>query len=231
VSLGPVDVLCIGAHPDDVEVAMGGTVVKMIKDGLRVGLVDLTDGEPTPFGTHEIRMREAALATAALGATWRRTLEHPNRSLEPTLDARRELAELIRETTPRLLFTHYPHDGHPDHVAACALVEAARFWAKLVKTDMAGAPHYPAHIYHFMAVHLRLHEKPTFIVDITDELPAKMSAMHCYASQFANNPKNTEFARHVESTAAYFGGLIRTAAGEPFFAREPIGLASPSRLL
>lgn len=226
-----VDVCCVGAHPDDVEIAMGGTVASLVAAGLRVGLLDLTDGEPTPYGTRELRLQEAAAAAQVLGVAWRRTLTLPNRALEDTLEARRMVAEVFRETRPRILFTHYPVDGHPDHVAAASLVMAARFWSKLVKTDMAGAPHYPARVYQFPAVHMRLCDPPSFIVDVSDHVERKLAAVRCYASQFAHNPANVSFAAFIETSAAYFGGVARVAAGEPFFSREPLVLAHPSELL
>jgi bacillithiol biosynthesis deacetylase BshB1 len=215
-----IDVCCIGAHPDDVEIAMGGTVARLVARGVRVGLVDLTDGEPTPHGTREIRLREADSAARVLGVSWRRTLDLPNRSLADTTEARRMVAEVLRAERPRTIFTHYWHDGHPDHVAACTLVEAARFWGKLVKTDMAGSPHLAERIIHFPAVHYRLAERPAFIVDISAELDQKMAAVGCYASQFQHNPANASFLEQIETSARYFGGLARTKAGEPFFTRE-----------
>ncbi len=229
--MSEVDVCCVGAHPDDVEIAMGGTVASFVAAGLRVGLLDLTDGEPTPYGNRETRMAEAAAAAETLGVAWRRTLSLPNRCLEDTMEARRMVAEVFRETRPRLIFTHHPGDGHPDHVAAASLVMAARFWSKLVKTDMAGAPHLPARIYQYAAVHFRLPDPPSFIVDVSPHLARKLAAVHCYASQFANNPKSRGFTAFIESSAAYFGGLARVDAGEPFFSCEPLVVARPAEVL
>ena len=230
-TLSVVDVCCIGAHPDDVELSMGGTIAGLVRAGARVGLLDLTDGEPTPYGTHDLRMREAAAAALALGVAWRHTLPLPNRALQDTLEVRRQVAEVLRAARPKLVFTHSPQDAHPDHVAAAALVMAARFWAKLVKTDMAGAPHYPARVYHFQAAHERSAQPPSFIIDVSLDMERKRAALACYASQFTANPANTQFMRHVETSASYFGALARVDAGEPFFAREPIALARVTDLL
>jgi N-acetylglucosamine malate deacetylase 1 len=230
-ALPQVDVCCIGAHPDDVELSMGGTIAGMVRAGVRVGLLDLTDGEPTPYGTHELRMREAAAAAEALGVTWRHTLPLPNRALQDTLEARRGVAEVLRAARPRVLFTHHPEDAHPDHVAAASLVLAARFWSKLVKTDMAGTPHYPARVYHFQAAHERSAASPSFIVDVSLDMERKRAALACYASQFSANPNNAQFMRFVDTSASYFGGLARVEAGEPFFAREPIAIARVMDLL
>jgi bacillithiol biosynthesis deacetylase BshB1 len=218
------DVICIGAHPDDVEIGMGAAVARMVRQGLDVVMVDLTDGEPTPHGTHEIRMGEAAAAAAALGVSRRITLPLRNRELSDTVEARRMLAEVVREHTPRLLFAPYPIDAHPDHVAASAIVEAARFYAKFVKTDMSGDPHFPARVYHYFAVHLRLVAKPAFIMDVTGDVDAKMAALSCYRSQFVDHGSNARILDWVRSQSATWGDLIGTEAGEPFFSREEVGV-------
>jgi bacillithiol biosynthesis deacetylase BshB1 len=226
-----IDVLCIGAHPDDVEIGMGASIVSFLKQGLRVAIIDLTDGEPTPFGTHELRLAEARASADALGVAERRTLDLPNRWLEATIPTRRLLAEQIRELKPRVIFAPYPVDAHPDHVAASALCDAARFAAKLVKGDLRGTPHWTPRLWHYAAVHLRLHVAPAFILDVGDALPAKMRALRCYESQFVANEANAELLTNIERQAWYWGGLIRCAAGEPFFAREAIGLSSITPLL
>jgi LmbE family N-acetylglucosaminyl deacetylase len=95
-----LDVLVIAPHPDDAELGMGGTIALMRSQGLAVGILDLTDGEPTPLGSPEIRGREAAAATAALGIAWRENLGLPNRRLRATLFARGALAGVIRRTRP-----------------------------------------------------------------------------------------------------------------------------------
>jgi bacillithiol biosynthesis deacetylase BshB1 len=218
------DIICIGAHPDDVEIGMGASVARMVRQGLEVVMVDLTDGEPTPRGTHDIRLCEAAAAAEALGVARRITLPLVNRELADTVEARRMLAEIIREHKPRLLFAPYPVDAHPDHVAASAIVEAARFYAKFVKTDMAGDPHFPARVYHYFAVHLRLVAKPSFVLDVTGDVDAKMTALACYDSQFTTGSANVRILDWVREQSATWGGLIGTAAGEPFFCREEIGI-------
>jgi bacillithiol biosynthesis deacetylase BshB1 len=219
-----VDVLCVGAHPDDVEIGMGAAVARMVRQGLEVAIVDLTDGEPTPRGTHETRMAEASAAARTLGVHTRVTLPLVNRELGDTVEARTMLAELVREHRPRLLFAPYPVDAHPDHIAASAIAEAARFYAKFVKTDMEGSPHFPARVYHYFAVHLRLVAKPSFVLDVSEDLDTKMAALACYDSQFAAGTANASVLDWVRGQAATWGALIGTTAGEPFFAREEIGV-------
>jgi bacillithiol biosynthesis deacetylase BshB1 len=179
-----LDYLIIAPHPDDAELAAGGTILSLKAHGASVGVLDLTDGEPTPHGSPEIRRRETEAATAVLGLDWRGNLGLANRSLNADLESRRRLAVAIRQLRPRNLLAPYWEDAHPDHVAGSALVDAARFWAKLTKTDMPGEPHYPQRIIYYFSVHLRLHVKPSFVVDISPYHEDKMRALACYRSQF-----------------------------------------------
>lgn len=226
-----VDVVCIGAHPDDVEIGMGATIVKMVRAGRSVAIVDLTDGEPTPHGTREIRVRESARAAEILGVTTRLTLSGPNRYLLDTIEARTELAGVLRELRPETIFVPYPEDAHPDHIAASSIASAARFYAKFTKTDMPGEPHYPSRMYHYMAVHMRLVREPSFIVEVAEELPVKLEALAAYGSQFSANPGNVGVIPMMEQTAHMWGTMIRCEAGEPFFSDEPVGLCSLSDLV
>ncbi|MEZ6118705.1 MAG: PIG-L family deacetylase, partial [Pirellulaceae bacterium] len=172
-----LDVLVIAPHPDDAELGMGGAILKMLSEGLKVGVLDLTTGEPTPYGSEEIRSQETAAATNVLGLPWRQNLGLVNRKLEPTLEARSQLAGVIRTTRPQWLFAPYWEDAHPDHVAATQLIEAARFWSKLTKTDMPGEPFHPARIYNYYCVHLKMAPQPAFVLDISEHFERKMEAI------------------------------------------------------
>jgi bacillithiol biosynthesis deacetylase BshB1 len=227
-----LDILVCAPHPDDAELGMAGAILHFKDEGLRVGVLDLTDGEPTPHGDRQIRARETAAATAILGLDWRGNLGLPNRSLEHTLEARRQLAGVIRRLRPRWLFAPYWVDAHPDHVAAVELIEAARFWAKLSKSDLPGAAHHPERVFHYFCVHLRQVVPPAFVLDISPYWERKLAALHCYASQFLTG-RPTEpptFLDRQRDEAAYFGGLIGAAYGEPFASREPLGLSSLAHL-
>ena len=127
----PLDVLVIAPHPDDAEISVGGTILNALAQGQQVGILELTNGEPTPHGTPEIRQQETDRATATLGVGWRENLGLPNRSLQGDLGARRRLAEVFRVTRPRTILAPYWEDAHPDHVVASRLVDDARFWSKL----------------------------------------------------------------------------------------------------
>ena len=184
------------------------------------------------MGTPEIRARETAGATEVLGLDWRENLGLPNRCLEPTLEARAKLAAVIRRTRPRWLFAPYWIDAHPDHVAATQLIEAARFWAKLTKTDLAGEPHYPERIYYYYCVHLRLIPQPAFILDISEFWEKKLAALRCYRSQLIEGrpPGPPTLLDQLRDQAATWGWAIGARYGEPFASREPVGLSSLSAL-
>jgi bacillithiol biosynthesis deacetylase BshB1 len=231
--VAPLDVLVVAPHPDDAELGMGGAILRYRSEGFRVGVLDLTSGEPTPHGSLEIRAAETAAATTILGLDWRGNLGLPNRSLQPTLEARALLAGVFRQLKPRLLFAPYWIDAHPDHAAAVELVEAARFWSKLSKTDMPGTPHHPARIFYYNCVHLRQVDKPAFVLDISKFWESKLASIACYRSQFiTGRPSEAPtFLDRLRDQAAYWGWSISTAYGEPFYSREPIGVASMRDLL
>ena len=220
-----LDVLVVAPHPDDAELGIAGTIMKLQDEGYRVGVLDLTSGEPTPRGSLEIRARETAAATAILGLTWRENLGLPNRSLEPTLDARRRLAEVFRRERPRVLMAPYWEDAHPDHVAATQLVEAARFWAKLSKSDLVGEPFHPARVLYYYCVHLRHLAQPAVVVDISAYWERKRAAITCYESQFAA-AGGPSFMDQLRDQAAYWGWSIGAAYGEPIASREAIGVTA-----
>ena len=221
-----LDALVIAPHPDDAELGMGGAILKMLADGKRVGVLDLTNGEPTPHGSLEIRARETEAATKVLGLTWRDNLGLPNRSVEATLDARKQLASVIRLRQPHWLFAPYWIDAHPDHVAATKLVDDARFWAKLSNTDMPGERWHPERIYNYYCVHLKMHATPAFVLDITNFWERKFKSIKCYHSQFVQGREHLDpsFLEQLEHEAAYWGKTIGVKWGEPFTSREPIGL-------
>lgn len=223
-----LDALIISPHPDDAELGVAGTILKMKQDGLCVGVLDLTSGEPTPFGSPKLRARETAAATAILGLDWRQNLGLVNRSLQADLESRRQLAGVIRTTRPRWLFAPYWVDSHPDHVAATELVESARFWAKLSKSDLPGEPHFPERILYYYCVHLRIVPQPVFVVDISPFWEQKRAAIECYVSQFITGrpTESPTFIDRQRDQAAYWGAMIGRDYGEPLASREPPGLAS-----
>jgi bacillithiol biosynthesis deacetylase BshB1 len=225
------ELLVIGAHPDDVEIGMGGAIAGCVAGGHRVTILDLTDGEPTPMGSPEQRRAESEAAARLLGVERRITLPLPNRYLMDTVENRIAVAEVIRDVRPEILFLPFGVDAHPDHVAAERLGEAARFYAKLTKTEMRGDPHYPRRIVHFFCTHYRLDVHPAFVLDISDQIDRKMQAIACYRSQFNDARGNAGVLDAVRTVAAYWGTRIRRPYGEPFASKEPIGLRGLQDLL
>jgi bacillithiol biosynthesis deacetylase BshB1 len=224
----PLDMLVVAPHPDDAELGMGGTIARMIESGWRVGVLDLTSGEPTPHGSEPLRRQETAAATAALGITWRASAGLPNRKLEATLAARELIASYFRMLRPRWIFSPYWQDAHPDHLAATELVEAARFWAKLSNTDMPGERFHPERIYYYFCIHLRLAVQPDLIVDISEQWDKKLASITAYRSQFIEG-RPTEpptMIDRLRDDAANWGRLINRRYGEPFATKEPLALTS-----
>lgn len=220
----PLDLLVVAPHPDDAEISVGGTILLSRQQGLRVGVVELTNGEPTPHGSPEIRARETAAATAVLDLTWRHNLDLPNRRLEETLEARRELATVFRLTRPQIILAPYWDDAHPDHVAASRLCDAARFWSKLSRTDIPGDPYHPPTIFYYWSIHLRIHPAPAFVVDISPHIDRKLNAIRCYESQFlvGKSPEFPTAMDDIHDRARYWGWSIGRKFGEPFASRESL---------
>ncbi len=228
-----LDALVVAPHPDDAELGLGGTIALLQSRGWKVGILDLTSGEPTPLGSVETRRKETAAANEALGNPWRMNLGLPNRSLEPTLDHRRTLAEVFRKVRPRLLFAPFYEDAHPDHLAATKLVEDARFWSKLSKSDMSGEPFHPARILYYFSVHLRIVERPSFVIDISPFADAKRKSLECYDSQLvANQPAGKRAVIDaVFDRTRFWGQTVGVMHAEPVASREPIGLGNLDVLL
>jgi N-acetylglucosamine malate deacetylase 1 len=228
-----LDALVVAPHPDDAELGMGGTIIRLIGQGWKIGILDLTDGEPTPLGSRERRAAETAAANTALKSPWRKNLGLPNRSLEPTLLHRRAVAAVFREVRPRLIFAPYWEDAHPDHTAATKLVEDARFWSKLSKSDIPGKPFHPARILYYFSVHLRIVERPAVVVDISDQVDFKLAVLHCYRSQLVENQPagRPGVIDLVCDRTRYWGQLVGVRHAEPFASREPIGLQGLDQLL
>lgn len=228
-------VMIFSPHPDDAEIAMGGSIALMLDEGWLVFLVDITNGEPTPAGNPKIRAAEARQASQTLGITKRICLELPNRFLENKLEYRRALAVVIREHKPNWLLTPFGTDAHPDHVHAASLTEEARFVAKLSKTDLLYEPHYPEKIIYYYASHLRLNIQPSFVVDISNQWERKINAIKAYQSQFWHNqldPKRKGWIiDHIEAVCRYFGNRIGAKYAEPFYCHELMGLSTLGSLL
>ncbi len=216
-------ILAIAPHPDDAELGIGGALLTLAAAGHTVHMLDMTNGEPTPRGDPETRARESARAAEILGVASRTTLDLPNRYVMDSIEARTKVAEVIRRIKPDLLLVPYWVDAHPDHVQTSHICDAARFQAKLTKTDMAGDPWYPAKIFYYLCSHLRIAFPASFIVDVSEHFARKIDAAKAYVSQFEVEGE-WPVIDLVTRYAAYFGALIHADYGEPLLSREPIGV-------
>jgi bacillithiol biosynthesis deacetylase BshB1 len=223
-------ILVFGPHPDDQELGMGGTIALLAEQGHDVVLVDMTDGEPTPYGDPVTRAAEASKAAEILGVR-RVQIGLRNRFVEHTIEARHAAAAVIREHQADILFVPYPEDAHPDHRAVTRIVEDARFDAKLTKIDLPGEPVYPRWLFHYYCTHLRIIPEPSFLMDISAYQQRKHDAITAYETQFVLPEKNRRVVEWIASAGHYFGSRIGVEAAEPFFAREPLGLQGLGELV
>lgn len=227
----PIDVIAVGAHPDDVEIACGGTLAKLVRQGYRVGIVDLTDGEPTPGSPGpEVRLAEAAEAARILGVHFRETLELPNRRLFDCFEARVALAKVFRRFRPRIVLGMADKTpmASPDHWQAMQITDAAVFYSRLTKWDHE-FDNLPVHTvkkqvwYPLGFQTLRL---PTgggqIVVDISETFDVKIEAIRAYQTQFP--PGKERVFRLVESQNKLFGTSAGFEAGEMFVTATTLGV-------
>lgn len=233
-----LDVLAIGAHPDDVELGSGGTVALLARQGRRVGILHLTRGERGTRGTAKERLAEAERAAAALGAVDLAFLDCGDGGLRTGPLEEDALIAVLRDRRPELVLSPSPSDRHPDHGRAHRLVEAACFYAGLANRG-EGAAHRPAASFAYMQ-----HDPfpPSFIVDVTATWEAKRESLAAYRSQLfqpgdkrreepVTKISTAEFSLMVEGRARHFGTLIGATFGEPFWYRLPLAVADPFQLL
>ncbi len=226
----PFDVIAVGAHPDDVEVGLGGTIAKMCRQGYRVGIVDLTDGEPTPgCPAPEVRLAEAQAAAEILGVQFRLVLDLPNRRLFDTYEARIKLASVLRRYRPRLvigIFGKTPM-ASPDHWQASQITDAAIFYARLSKWDAEFDGH-PVHtierqLWYALSLNTPAKlEDGAFVSDISDTLDVKLAAIRAYQTQFP--PHKERIFRMVQAHAHFYGSPAGFLAGELLIAPSLIGV-------
>lgn len=218
-------------HPDDAELGIGGTIIKLKREGHKVFIVDLTSGEPTPYGDEEKRKKETLHSNKILKIDKRVNLGLENRFLFDSREARLMLAERIREFKPDVIFCPYPEDAHPDHVAMAGITEGARFYAKYTKTKLKGEPHYPFYLFYYFCTHLRIIPEASFFIDISGVFKEKIKAIKCYRSQFVDNPQNRHIFDCIETRDKYLGSLVRTEYAEAVYSREAVKVSDPGMLL
>jgi len=226
-----VDLLAIAAHPDDVELTCGGTLAQAVRQGYRVGILDLVAGETGTRGSAALRKREAARAARALGVHARENAGLRDAHLHNTDDTRRVVVEWIRRLRPRTVILPFPIGRHPDHRIASELGRDACYLAGLARYDAPGRAHRPHKILYALA-YREDPVKPTFVVDISDVFAAKMRALRCFKSQFHGarsagevHPTGQRLYDLVETQSAHYGSLIRARYGEPFFTHETVAVS------
>jgi bacillithiol biosynthesis deacetylase BshB1 len=221
-----LDLLAIAAHPDDVELTCGGTLLKMAQRGYKTGILDLTAGEMGTRGTPEIRAAEAAKAAKILGVTWRGNLGVPDSDVQPSRQHKLRLAGMIRELRPKTVLLPYWEARHPDHYHASTLGYEACFLAGLKQLAIAGEPYRPFKILYTTAF---AEVRPTLVVDITAQYARRRKAILAYGSQF--RPAKTErrgrvflgleeLEEEMDRLARNSGHWIGVKYGEPFLMKE-----------
>ncbi|AIM15422.1 bacillithiol biosynthesis deacetylase BshB1 [Neobacillus sedimentimangrovi] len=219
-------ILAFGAHADDVEIGMAGTIAKYVSKGMRVGICDLTDAELSSNGTVSLRKEEATRASEILGVSMRTSLGFPDRGLYIKDEYIRKIVNVIRIYKPKVVFAPYHEDRHPDHGNCARLVEEAVFSAgiKNFQTDF-NEPHRVERIYFYM---INGFHKPDFTIDITQFIDKKLAALRAYKSQFVmaddsvQTPLVNGYIETVEARERMFGKLVGTAFAEGFKTKVPI---------
>jgi bacillithiol biosynthesis deacetylase BshB1 len=226
-----LDALVIAAHPDDAEIQLGGTMLKLLDAKKRVGVLDLTRGEMGTRGTQAERDSETAAASRLLGLSWRGNLELPDSRVLVTIENRERLARVLREQAPRLVFAQHTEDLHPDHAACGQLAREAWYLsglARLAERDGGGPARRARFLFHYMG-HVPF--EPTLVVDVSSVWERKVELIRCYASQLApRDPGDTgqhllfgaDILSRAVTRASYFGERIGARYGEPLLHRGPL---------
>jgi bacillithiol biosynthesis deacetylase BshB1 len=226
-----LDVVAVAPHPDDLEIGCGGTLARLVKQGYRVGMFDLTSGEPTPRGSEETRKREAEAARQVLGVPVRVNVGLPNRELMDTPATRYRLATLFRRYRPAVVITMAGRTpaASPDHHQGHLLVEAARFYSQLTRWDdrFEGTP--PYRVPHLVYVPVPIdaeqrHWHGTFVVDVSETFEQKLEAVRCYESQF-DGPRFAQLRHFLTGYNVTTGARCGFMYGELFALPQPVGAA------
>jgi bacillithiol biosynthesis deacetylase BshB1 len=222
-----LDLLAIAAHPDDVELTCGGTLIKMVRKGHRVGILDLTEGEMGTRGSMEIRRKEAAAAARILGVAHRENLGLPDAHLEIRMDYKLAVARRIRALRPHTVILPYWEGRHPDHYTAAQLAYEGCFLAGLKRLDLQGEAFRPFKVLYSASDTRSV--RPTFVVDITREFKRRNQAIMAYTSQFRPNARERRskvhipldrLAQRMHLVARFYGEMVGVEYAEPFVVKE-----------
>jgi bacillithiol biosynthesis deacetylase BshB1 len=233
-----LDVLAIFSHPDDAELSVAGTLLKLKSLGYSTGVCDFTRGEMGTRGTPEIRAQEATDAARIMKLDARINLEQPDGHVWPTEVARVALVRVLRTYKPKVLLTTHEDDPHPDHANTSIIVRQSARLATMKRYDEeSGLPAMPMPAIMHSLFSRRI--VPSFVVDVSDFVDEKMRAIRAYTSQFYNESSKEPSTRisaqgfldEIELRMRYFGTLIGVAAGEPYYVREALNVEDPLALL
>lgn len=233
-----LDALAIFSHPDDAELSVSGTLLRLKALGYRTGVLDMSRGEMGTRGTPELRAQEAVEASKLLQLDLRLNLGLPDGHIWLTEESRTAVVRVIRSHKPKVLLTTHWDDPHPDHANTCRIVRDAARLATMTRYDEDGKQQ-PVPMPAIMHSLFSRHVVPSFIVDVSDFVEDKMAAIRAHASQFYradSQERNTRisdpaFLVQIEDRMRYFGSLIGVAAGEPFYVREALNVDDPIALL
>jgi bacillithiol biosynthesis deacetylase BshB1 len=226
-----LDALVIAAHPDDAEISLGGTLLKLVDAGKKIGVLDLTRGEMGTRGTQAERDAESAAANRVLKLAWRGNLELSDSRVVVTVESRERLARILREHAPRLVLAQHTEDLHPDHAAGGQLAREAWYLsglARVAERDGGGPARRPRFLFHYMG-HVPF--EPTLVVDVSTVWQRKVELIRCYASQLAPREPGdrgqhllfgADLLARAETRARYFGERIGVQYGEPLLSRGPL---------
>ncbi len=223
----PVDILAIAAHPDDVELTCGGTLLKMVDTGHSVGILDLTRGEMGTRGTPELRAEEAEAAAKVLGARFRQRMNLGDSRLTTSIENRLAVAQQIRLARPKTIILPYWEGRHPDHYTAATLGYEACYAAGLKKLDLDGEPHRPHKIL-YSTIYWDV--DPSFVVDISSHFDRKMEAVDCFVSQFEGDmgeimklfPAWGRLIDRIRTQCKFYGHQVGVEYAEPFVVKEVV---------
>jgi N-acetylglucosamine malate deacetylase 1 len=233
-----VDMLAIGAHPDDVEISMGGAICVFKHQGYKVGICDLSRGESGTYGSAELRQKELKAANKILSIDKRITLDLPDGNIRNTEEARLKMIEVIRELRPEIVFSFVTEvTRHPDHAHAGEIVRESVFLAGLEKIKTKFPPFRPSQLIYFPE--LLVTRNPDFVIDITDYFETKVDSIKAYGSQVTGSPaeqlKSKTFLRSgafwevLHTRGKYFGNMIGRPYGEPFYCDSPVPVSDVYR--
>lgn len=233
-----LDVLAVFSHPDDAELSVAGTLIKLKSLGYRTGVADMTRGEMGTRGTPELRAMEALEAARVMNLDVRINLEHPDGHVWPNEESRKAVVRIIRSYRPRILMTTHWDDPHPDHANTCRIVREAARLATMARYDVEAGqqPTRMPALMHSLYSRLVI---PSFIVDVSDFVDQKMRSIRAHTSQFYNAESKEPvtrisdegFLEQIEYRMRYYGSLIGVDAGEPFYVREALNVEDPVSLL